>query len=383
MDSRIPNVPDKTIDHPDFRITPFQQMAAACTGALLTSLIVTPLDVVKIRLQAQQKMLTNKCFLYCNGLMDHICPCLDTTSTSGSSSNYWYRRPSHFNGTIDAFIKITRNEGIQSLWSGLSPTLVLALPATVVYFVAYEQLRTRLKDTYSGPSLTSGAMAQPFWIPLISGCTARLWSATAVSPLELIRTKMQSKRLSYFEVRQAIRSLLLLHGWRGLWKGLAPTLLRDVPFSGIYWVTYENLKAVRNKKVSFTYSFIAGSISGAIAAIITTPFDVVKTFKQIELADDIISDTASHHRSTFAVMQQIYRQSGTKGLFTGLIPRIVKVAPACAIMVATFEYGKSFFEHYNFEEYHRRYVKNPNESFSNGPLDKTNGSLASSVNMKE
>lgn len=36
---------------------------------------MTPLDVVKTRLQAQQTQMTNKCFLYCNGLMDHLCPC--------------------------------------------------------------------------------------------------------------------------------------------------------------------------------------------------------------------------------------------------------------------------------------------------------------------
>lgn len=37
--------------------------------------LVTPLDVVKTRLQAQQSQMSNKCFLYCNGLMDHLCPC--------------------------------------------------------------------------------------------------------------------------------------------------------------------------------------------------------------------------------------------------------------------------------------------------------------------
>lgn len=45
-------------------------------------------------------------------------------------------------------IKISRNEGVTSLWSGLSPTLVLAIPATVIYFVSYEQLRLYLKVNY-------------------------------------------------------------------------------------------------------------------------------------------------------------------------------------------------------------------------------------------
>lgn len=45
----------------------------------------------------------------------------------------------------DALVKIGKREGIFSLWSGLSPTLVLAVPATIVYFVSYEQLRIYIK----------------------------------------------------------------------------------------------------------------------------------------------------------------------------------------------------------------------------------------------
>jgi hypothetical protein len=38
---------------------------------------------------------------------------------------YRYNRPKYFTGTFDAFVKISKVEGITSLWSGLSPTLVL------------------------------------------------------------------------------------------------------------------------------------------------------------------------------------------------------------------------------------------------------------------
>lgn len=44
------------------------------------------------------------------------------------------------------------------------------------------------------------------------------------------------------------------------------------------------------------------------------------------------------------MIREIYRQSGYKGLFTGMVPRVVKVVPACAIMISTFEYGKVFFK---------------------------------------
>uniref|UniRef100_A0A0A9VX11 Solute carrier family 25 member 40 n=1 Tax=Lygus hesperus TaxID=30085 RepID=A0A0A9VX11_LYGHE len=191
---------------------------------------------------------------------------------------------------------------------------------------------------------------QPLWSPLIAGCTARLCTATLVSPLELVRTKMQSKRLSYLEVHEALRSLLKYHGYRGLWKGLSPTLLRDVPFSGIYWVSYEKMKMMNKNKASFASCFIGGTVAGTVAAFVTTPFDVVKTYRQIEMAEkEILTEPPSQaNKSTFSFLYSIYQRNGVRGLFTGLVPRIVKVAPACAIMVATFEYGKAFFQHQNY-----------------------------------
>jgi solute carrier family 25 protein 39/40 len=49
---------------------------------------------------------------------------------------------------------------------------------------------------------------------------------------------MQSKKLSYLEAHQALKSLLKYHGYKGLWKGLGSTLLRDVPFSGKPGILY-------------------------------------------------------------------------------------------------------------------------------------------------
>ena len=102
---------------------------------------------------------------------------------------------------------------------------MLALPATVIYFTTYEELRRRLSGLcgYRGVNVSDA---------LIAGGVARVWAVTLVSPLELIRTKMQSKRLSYREVGTTVRELVNNQGIKGLWRGLGPSLLRDVPFSG-------------------------------------------------------------------------------------------------------------------------------------------------------
>nr|XP_047902451.1 probable mitochondrial glutathione transporter SLC25A39 isoform X1 [Anser cygnoides] len=348
---------EKTSPGPGGGITPLQQMLASGTGAILTSLFVTPLDVVKIRLQAQRtpfskawsvrsapwgsRQATWKCFLYCNGLMDHLYVC-----QNGPGCTAWYKAPTRFTGTLDAFVKITRYEGIRSLWSGLPPTLVMAVPATVIYFTAYDQLRDYLHArTGSGGH----------HIPLLAGALARLGAVTVISPLELIRTKMQSRQLSYRELRVCIQSAVAQDGWLSLWRGWGPTVLRDVPFSALYWFNYELVREwlcaqARLDEATFMISFASGAISGTVAAVLTLPFDVVKTQRQIELGDSELHPVAaSKPSSTWLLMRRIRAESGTRGLFAGFLPRVIKVAPACAIMISTYEFGKTFFQKLNQE----------------------------------
>ncbi|KAL0985397.1 hypothetical protein UPYG_G00156380 [Umbra pygmaea] len=321
-------------------ITPIQQMVASCSGALLTSLFVTPLDVVKIRLQAQKNPFPKgKCFVYCNGLMDHICVC-----TNGNSKA-WYKAPGHFNSTLDAFVKIVHREGIQSLWSGLPPTLVMAVPATVIYFTCYDQLCAALK-------VRMGSHAEE--APLLAGALARVGSSTVISPLELVRTKLQAQRQSYRELSEVIRFAVVSDGWKSLWRGLGATLLRDVPFSALYWYNYEKAKAFlcehyNTRQPTFTITFISGAVSGSIASIVTLPFDVVKTRRQVEMVEVQAMNSSSKASSTLSVMSRIVAENGVAGLFVGFLPRLIKVAPACAIMISTYEFGKAYFRQYNQE----------------------------------
>ena len=168
-------------------------------------------------------------------------------------------------------------------------------------------------------------------------------------------------------------------GITSLWRGLTLTMWRDVPFSGFYWWGYEatrnTLSNIRDRQqgqtaesststsrtrarsrskenhtATFIDSFVAGATSGAVAAVITTPFDVGKTRQQVF---EHSPQNRSHNtgttgkdmlrpeeRSMPRFLYHIWREEGMAGLFRGWAARCLKVAPACAIMISSYEVGK-------------------------------------------
>jgi len=61
-------------------------------------------------------------------------------------------------------------------------------------------------------------------------------------------------------------------GISGLWMGLSSTLLRDVPFSAIYWLNYESIKRLyssysHSSQQTFTFNLAAGAIAGSVCIL--------------------------------------------------------------------------------------------------------------------
>ena len=337
-------------------ITMPQQMMSSCGGSIFVATFMTPLDVVKTRLQAQDRLHAKKCFLYSNGIMDHLCtrvngdPPPTALHTAEEICNCkWYNRPKYFNGTLDAFVKISRVEGVRSLWSGLSPTLALTLPTTVLYLTFYKHMKDLLSRRLTDQHTTA--------VSLTSGALSRVISCAAVAPLELVRTKMQSQKMAFFEVRKAVSKTVGTEGVFSLWKGFTATVMRDVPFSALYWPVYEYL---RPEEFEFNRTFVAGAISGTIASTVTLPFDAIKTRRQLELGESIVRNSnSSKMPSNYCVAKEIYEANGIRGFWTGLTPRIIKVAPACAIMISSYEFFKQFFTKRNLANAKSQLDKTP------------------------
>jgi solute carrier family 25, member 39/40 len=179
-------------------------------------------------------------------------------------------------------------------------------------------------------------------LPLFAGITARTSITSVMTPLELVRTNLQSTPFhadtphTLRSVLGSMRDAVRQQGPLYLWRGLGASLWRDVPFSGIYWAGYE---AWKRTWASYGYtgavaSFLSGAISGTTAALLTSPFDTLKTRKQALI---MTAAGDGSRTATMPLLAEIVRTEGSSALFAGLIPRIAKIAPACGIMIACYE----------------------------------------------
>merc|ERR1712000_762484 len=327
-----PSMPKLSPKPVDGDVSIMQKMLSAVSGSILTSLLVTPLDVVRVRLQAQASPSPTArlpSFLHLPPNLGVTACCrevfwvqnqsqfcvasaptapaapnpsavLDETASAAiSDCAAEETRRKTFNSTLDGLKKIARNEGYLTLWRGLSPTLAMAIPANVIYFTGYDWLRYN----HASPLRK---LTNDVYVPLIAGSIARGAAAIAVSPVEMFRTRMQATSGGttgvFKDTLLGLPRMTQSQGYTSLWRGLTLTMWRDVPFSAFYWWGYEASKnAIKNvrhghsisQNGSFTSSnqpwtpetdsstffdsFAAGALSGGIAAFVTTPFDVGKT----------------------------------------------------------------------------------------------------------
>ncbi|KAH9175369.1 mitochondrial carrier [Lactarius sanguifluus] len=276
---------------------PFQaKLVAAATGSTLTAVTMTPFDVVKTRLQTQPPRTQG---VHHVNAHSHVCcqptsvPCvrdLPPAVRARAMSTFAHTR---VNGFYDAVRHVWRAEGIRGLWKGTGTTLVIGVPSSTAYMLTYDYfLRQVLPVVIPYPSV----------VPLAAGISARYLTTP-----HTLRSVLDS-----------LRGLVRANGVQHLWRGLGPTLWRDVPFSGFYWASYEGMKRYleRRGRSGPSVAFVCGATSGTAAALLTSPFDVLKTRRQA---------------------LEIVRTEGLSTLFAGMGPRIAKVAPACGIMITCYE----------------------------------------------
>ncbi|CCU81736.1 mitochondrial carrier protein [Blumeria hordei DH14] len=177
---------------------------------------------------------------------------------------------------------------------------------------------------------------------IIAGASAGSCQVIFTNPLEIVKIRLQvqgevAKTLESAPRRSAmwiVRNLGLV----GLYKGASACLLRDVPFSAIYFPTYSHLKRdyfgeSPTKPLGIFKLLTAGAIAGMPAAYLTTPCDVIKTRLQVEARKGEATYTSLRHCA-----RTIFQEEGIKAFFKGGPARILRSSPQFGFTLAAYEF---------------------------------------------
>jgi solute carrier family 25 aspartate/glutamate transporter 12/13 len=166
--------------------------------------------------------------------------------------------------------------------------------------------------------------------------------------LEIVKIRLQTqgemaRNLSSEVQRKSALLVIRNLGMLGLYKGASACLLRDIPFSAIYFTAYAHLKSDvfkegPNKKLNMGELLLSGAIAGMPAAYLTTPCDVIKTRLQVE---------ARGGQTTYGGImdagKKILAEEGARAFFKGGPARIFRSSPQFGVTLMVYELLQRWF----------------------------------------
>ena len=176
---------------------------------------------------------------------------------------------------------------------------------------------------------SDGVRSLSFAGELAAGVCAGACQVIVTNPLECVKVRLQTTTESSncFEVVRAL-------GFEGLSTGALACAMRDASFSAILFPTYAHAKVFLPEMLHLqgpASLFLAGLLSAAPAAFLTTPLDVIKT-RQLEraFADGGLPSVGDVARS-------VYDEEGPDVLFSGGFERVLRSAPQFGVTLALYD----------------------------------------------
>ncbi|KAJ4411718.1 hypothetical protein N0V85_003789 [Neurospora sp. IMI 360204] len=223
--------------------------------------------------------------------------------------------PPRYTSLGSSYYTIFRQEGIRrGLYAGWLPALLGSFPGTVLFFGTYEYSKRHMLD-YG---------VQPHVAYLLSGFLGDFAASIVYVPSEVLKTRLQlqgrynnpyfASGYNYKGTADAVRTIVRREGFSALFHGYKATLYRDMPFSALQFMFYEQAQSwahkwVGSRDIGWQLELLTGAAAGGLAGSITCPLDVVKTRLQTQVVPD---PTASPIGSGSATTQVSAKDGTTK-----------------------------------------------------------------------
>uniref|UniRef100_A0A8D2IX41 Uncoupling protein 3 n=1 Tax=Varanus komodoensis TaxID=61221 RepID=A0A8D2IX41_VARKO len=177
------------------------RLLAGCTTGAMAVTCAQPTDVVKVRFQA------------------HI------ESSAGRK----------YNGTVDAYRTIAREEGVRGLWKGTLPNITRNAIVNCGEMVTYDLIKEAL--------LKYHLMTDNFPCHFVAAFGAGFCATVVASPVDVVKTRYMNSRLGqYKNALSCTLTMVVEEGPTAFYKGFIPSFLRLGSWNVVMFVSFEQLK---------------------------------------------------------------------------------------------------------------------------------------------
>ena len=243
----------------------------------------------------------------------------------------------------DCFLKIVRTEGTLALFKGMLSPLLGNAPMQAVVFGMNGNANRLIDRWYPNLGVRKDPSAPNYARLYLGGTWAGVGQLSVCVPVELVKCRLQAQISSSANATQqyrgswdcAVQTLRANGVFRGLYRGFWPTLWRDGPTYGLYFIVYEGTKHHLRREdgsSSLGSMLLAGGLAGIATWLFTYPFDVVKSIVQT------LPDNCPREQLTIKYQFSTnYRRYGAEFFVRGLLPCLARAVPANAATFLLYE----------------------------------------------
>ncbi|KAF2088777.1 mitochondrial 2-oxodicarboxylate carrier protein-like protein [Saccharata proteae CBS 121410] len=282
------------------------QFAAGAVAGVSEILVMYPLDVVKTRVQLQ------------------------TASAVGED---------RYNGMLDCFRKIIRNEGFSRLYRGINAPILMEAPKRATKFAANDSWGNVYRNLFGQAKMTQS-------LSILTGATAGATEAFVVVPFELVKIRLQDKAQAhkYNGMADCVKKIVAQEGVLTLYQGLESTMWRHILWNAGYFGCIFQVRGLlpeaKDKKSKVTNDLMSGAIGGTVGTILNTPMDVVKSRIQ---NSSKVAGTVPKYNWAWPALGTVMKEEGFGALYKGFIPKVLRLGPGGGILLVVFTGVMDFF----------------------------------------
>lgn len=242
---------------------------------------------------------------------------------------------------LPAIKRIWKEGHFFGFFRGNGLNVLKVAPESAIRFYTYEMLKNVIVDWKGEEKSDIGASGR-----LIAGGLAGAIAQTAIYPMDLVKTRLQTYEGGKVPKLSTLSKDILVHeGPRAFYRGVVPSLLGIIPYAGIDLAAYETLKdlskvyILKDTEPGPLVQLGCGTISGALGATCVYPLQVIRTRMQAQH-----TNAEAAYKGMSDVFRRTLKLEGISGFYKGIFPNLLKVVPSASITYLVYEAMKKTLE---------------------------------------